>query len=91
MHVLTHVLGLDDPSGGWYLWWSGFGADLGLVGAAVTLYRKHNCEIVRCPRLGRHVTAAGHRLCRHHHPDGPLTPEAAHTAHAAAEPPPAHH
>lgn len=84
VHVLLHVLGLDDASGGWYLWWSGFVGDLGelaIVGGLVSVYRRHNCEVHGCPRLGRHESAAGHRLCRRHHPEGPLTVQAAHEAH----------
>lgn len=84
MHVLLHVLGLDDASGRAYLWWSGAGADLGelaIVGGLISIYRRHNCEIHRCPRLGRHQTAAGAVLCRRHHPDDHLTVEQAHAAH----------
>lgn len=84
MHQLLHILGLDDPGGRWYLWWSGVGADLGFLGAAGAIYRRHNCEIRGCPRLARHFTAAGARLCRRHHPDGPLTVEQAHAAHHEA-------
>jgi hypothetical protein len=84
VHLLIHLLGLDDASGRWYLFYSGVGADLGIIGAAYGLYRRHNCEIHHCPRLGRHVTAAGARLCRRHHPDGPLTVEQAHSAHVEA-------
>jgi hypothetical protein len=84
VHLLLHVLGLDDASGRWYLFWSGPGADLGILGAVYGLYRRHNCEIRRCPRLGLHLTAAGARLCRKHHPDGHLTVEAAHAAHEEA-------
>ncbi len=69
---IRHVLGLDDPSGSWYLWWSGVGADLGMIGAGWGLWRKHNCEIHRCWRLARH-DAAGHRVCRRHHPEGAPT------------------
>lgn len=83
MHWLSHWLGLDNGSGPVYLWWSGAGADLGMLGAAYAVVRKLNCEIHGCPRLGRHLTAAQNRLCRKHHPDGPLTVEAAHAAHDA--------
>lgn len=83
-HLVTHVLGLDDPSGAWYLWWSGFGADLGIIGALAGLYRRHTCEIHHCYRIGRHATRAGHVLCRRHHPDLPLTVEAAREAHVDA-------
>lgn len=86
-HVIAHLLGLDDASGRWYLWWSGAGADLGelaIIGGLVSLYRKHNCEVRRCWRLGRHATAAGHHVCRLHHPDDHLTAEAVAAAHAQA-------
>lgn len=84
VRLIAHILGLDDASGHWYLWWSGIGADLGLIGGAIALYRRHNCEVQRCWRIGKHATAAGHHLCRRHHPDGPLTAAQAHAAHAAA-------
>jgi hypothetical protein len=84
VHLLLHVLGLDDASGRWYLWWSGVGADLGYLAVVAGLYRRHNCEIHRCPRLARHQTNAGHHTCRRRHPDGPLTVEAAHAAHHRA-------
>lgn len=84
MSTLWHVLGIDDPGGRWYLWWSGIGADLGYLALPVVLYRRHNCEIRGCPRLGRHSSAAGARLCRRHHPEGHLTVERAHAAHHEA-------
>jgi hypothetical protein len=87
---LLHVLGVDDVSGRWYGWWSGAGSDLGelaIVGGLVAVYRKHTCEVHRCWRLGRHTTAAGHVVCRKHHPDDPLTPEAVIKAHQAAQNP----
>jgi hypothetical protein len=84
VHLLLHVLGVDDASGRWYLWWSGAGADLGLFAAPFVLWRRHNCEVRRCPRLGRHVTAAGHRVCRRHHPDDHLTADVVAAAHEEA-------
>lgn len=84
MHWLSHWLGLDNGSGPIYLWWSGVGADLGelaIISGLISIYRRHVCEIHRCQRLGRHQTNAGHRVCRHHHPDGPLTVQHAHAAH----------
>lgn len=77
-HWLLHVLGVDDVSGRWYGFWSGFGSDLsefGLVAALAGLLRQHNCEVKGCWRLGRHATAAGHHVCRRHHPDDHLTAE----------------
>lgn len=84
MHWLSHWLGLDNASGAIYLFWSGIGADLGYLAIVGGLYRHRNCEIQGCPRLGRRTSAAGHLLCRKHHPDGPLTVEAAHAAHRKA-------
>lgn len=88
MHWLQHILGLDDPSGRPYLFWSGIAADVSeafpIVGLIYVSFRRHNCEIHWCPRLARQTTAAGNRLCRKHHPDGPLTVELAHAAHEEA-------
>ena len=81
MGWLGHILGLDDSSGSWYLWWSGFGANFGeltLIAGLVALLRKHNCETHRCWRIGRHqwidpTTDLRHTLCRKHHPHDSLT------------------
>lgn len=83
-HWLLHFLGVDSGSGPAYLFWSGFGANFGefaIAGGLFTLIRKHNCEVHRCWRLGRHVTAAGQHVCRRHHPDGHLTAEGVRKAH----------
>ncbi len=74
-------------SGPMYAFWSGPGSDIGelaIVGTLLGLLRSRNCEIHGCWRLGRHLSAANHRLCRKHHPDEHLTIEAAHAAHHAA-------
>jgi hypothetical protein len=84
LHLIAHVLGLDNASGGWYLWWSGACADLGLFAAPFVLWRRHNCEVRGCWRLGRHATAAGHRVCRYHHPDGHLKQHEVYQAHNRA-------
>jgi hypothetical protein len=76
VHLLAHVLGLDNGSATPYLFWSGIGSDLGelaIVGVLAGMLRKHNCEVHRCWRLGRHSTDGGHMVCRKHHPDGHLT------------------
>ena len=77
MGWLLHVLGVDDVSGRWYGFWSGFGSDLSelaIVGALAAMVRQHNCEVHRCWRLGRHVVeGTGLRVCRKHHPEGHLT------------------
>lgn len=66
-------LGTTNGSGRWYLWWSGMFGNLTIFAAVIIFYRKHNCHMGRCWRLGRHsaVDANGveHVVCRHHHPD----------------------
>ena len=81
---MSHWLGLDNAGGPFYLWWSGIGSDLGELTIVVVLagyLRKHNCEVHRCWRLGRHQTAAGQHVCRRHHPDGPLSMADVRAAH----------
>ena len=71
---LLHVLGLDDASGAWYLFWSGIGSDLGeltLITGGVIFYRRHTCHVDHCWRLARHEHAQDgttYQLCRKHHP-----------------------
>jgi hypothetical protein len=87
MHLILHWLGVDDVSGSAYAWWSGAGSDiaeLAIVGGLITVVRKHNCEVHHCWRLGRHATAAGHNVCRRHHPDGHLTATQVLADHEAA-------
>lgn len=72
MNWLSHVLGLDDLSGRWYGFWSGFGSDLGMFAAAGALLRKHNCHVRGCWRIGKHPVGDGTLIvCRKHHPDLP--------------------
>lgn len=69
--MLGHILGLDNVSGAWYAFWSGFGSILErLVELAVigyVLLRKHNCHHPRCPRIGRFPDGEWH-VCKKHHP-----------------------
>jgi hypothetical protein len=87
---LLTFLGVSNEAGRWYAFDSGSGAvilgDLPLLGGLILLIRHHNCEIRGCPRIQlKRPTAAGHLLCRKHHPDtGSLTVEEAHAAHNAA-------
>lgn len=66
-------LGVTNGSGRWYLWWSGFFANVTIFSAVIIFYRKHNCHVHSCLRLGSHpaVDANGvqHIVCRRHHPD----------------------
>lgn len=87
-HALAHFFGLDSASGTAYLAWSGALSDLGelaIVGALAGLLRKHNCAVHHCWRLGRHVTAAGAHVCRHHMPGGAPTHQDVIDAHNAAQ------
>lgn len=65
LSALAHILGLDDPSGPWYLFWSGICGDLTLLGAAGGVYHKHNCHQPKCPRIGKHVVG-GTPWCSKH-------------------------
>lgn len=71
---IGHVLGLDNASGPFYLFWSGICGGLAPVTAAWAIVRRHNCHRRGCWRVGRF----GHgdrTYCRKHHPhdtpDGP--------------------
>ena len=87
LYIHTGIPGV----GAYYGFWSGIGSDIGeltivvaLCTAIGTFLHRHNCEVKGCWRLQRHATAAGHIVCRKHHPDGPLTSEAVAEAHNAA-------
>jgi hypothetical protein len=83
-------LGVRNEASRWYAFESGSGAiilgDLPLIGGLVLIIRHHNCEIPGCPRIQlKRPTAAGHLLCRKHHPEpGPRNLEEALAAHRDA-------
>jgi hypothetical protein len=83
-------LGVKNEASRWYAFESGSGAiilgDLPLIAGLIVLIRHHNCEIPGCLRFQlKRPTAAGHLLCRRHHPEpGPISVEAAHAAHHEA-------
>jgi hypothetical protein len=91
-HVFQHWLavhtGTVNEPGPYYGFWSGFGGILErlveLSVIAAILLRRHNCEVRGCWRIGRHDTAAGHNVCRQHHPDGHLTAATVVTQHHRA-------
>jgi hypothetical protein len=87
-HAVAHFLGLDNGSGGWYLFWSGFGSDLGeaaIIGALAQMYRKHTCHVDRCWRIAhRPVPGTDHIVCRRHHPNRAPTHAEVLADHAAA-------
>jgi hypothetical protein len=75
----AHFFGLDNGSSIGYLFWSGIGSDISeiaLIGAVITLYRKHQCHIGGCWRIARHpVEDTGVIVCAKHHPRGAPTVE----------------
>jgi hypothetical protein len=74
---LGHLLGADGAQ--FYNLWSGIGADIGqlaLVGAAVGIYRKHNCHVKGCWRIAKQPLehdGATWMVCHKHHPADQLT------------------
>lgn len=70
MNPVAHIMGLDNPSGAWYLFWSGFAGNvekIAIIGGVVAFLRKHNCHEHRCWRMGRHpIGNTGVIVCRHH-------------------------
>lgn len=67
MHWILHWIGLDDPSGPIYLFWSGFAGNVGLIAAFIVWYWHHICHINGCYRFGFHQFDV-YRVCRKHHP-----------------------
>lgn len=76
---LLELTGSRTASSMAYNFWSGFGGDLALLGAVAAFpwvtYRRHNCQLKGCWRIGRHelTDADGVRrlLCWRHHPGVP--------------------
>jgi hypothetical protein len=88
--LLVHLLGLDDPAGAWYLFWSGPGSDLGYLavfGGLAAHYRRHTCHVDHprfCWRPGVHpVSGTPYRACKKHHPAVPDRVSAEHIERAA--------
>ena len=81
MHWLQSFFGFGggEGTGAHSLFWSGIAGILippllTAVPIVWVLLRRHNCEVHRCWRLGRHVVeGTGLRVCRKHHPEGHLT------------------
>lgn len=66
-----------DGNGSHYLFWSGAGSDLAymsFLAGGIALYRKHNCRMRWCWRIGHHpftdpTDSVMRLLCWRHHPD----------------------
>jgi hypothetical protein len=84
MGWLWASLGLDDPGGPWYLFWSGLGSDLPIFAAIGLFYWHHTCKVGRCWRWGHRKTVKGDVVCFKHHPRGVLTHQQVLDDHAKA-------
>jgi hypothetical protein len=87
-HWLAIHTGTDNESSGYYGFFSGFGSDISelvIIGGLYAFLRRHNCSVLHCWRLGRHVTAAGHYTCRKHSPEPAPTHAEVIAAHKAAK------
>lgn len=71
MHLLLRILGVDDPSGPWYGFWSGFGSDLGEFALVATVWHHLNCHEKGCWRPARHASDG---YCRKHARRGNVKP-----------------
>lgn len=84
---LAHWAGLDNPSGPIYAFWSGIFSALpsfGVFALVAGAYRKHNCHVRGCPRIGRHsIDGTNWVVCRKHHPELPNQAPTAETVTAA--------
>ena len=82
-HILA-MLGITDQTSAWYAFWSGLGSDMSEIGGLLALawifWRKHNCHVKGCWRIG-HLAAGAYLVCRKHHPAG--EPSSADVARAA--------
>lgn len=91
-HGIAIWLGLTNPSGHAYSFWSGVGADIGevtIIGGMIAIYRKHNCHVRGCWRVGKlAVDGTPYIVCHRHHPEHEgsrqATAEAIRQAHADA-------
>jgi len=77
LHWFLHFFGLDSASGPAYLAWSGVASDiseLAIIGAVLAGWRRVNCHVRSCPRIGRApVEGTPWRVCWRHHPEGKPT------------------
>lgn len=62
---MFHLLGLDNPGGAWYLFWSGIFGDATIFAALGLLYYKHSCHHDKCYRIAKHIVN-GSPFCTKH-------------------------
>lgn len=83
-HWLLYWTGIGVESGKGYGYWSGIGSCFALLSIFGVEYRKHNCHIDRCWRIGVHkVDGSPYIVCGKHHPAVPdkVTVEHVHRLH----------
>lgn len=79
MNAFLHVLGIDSTTSRWYALWSGIVGDVGsfvILAGAFSMFRKHNCHVKGCRRIGRFTVPnenGGYLVCAKHHPTGAPT------------------
>lgn len=84
--LIAHWLGLNDPGGHIYLFWSGAGSDLGELAIVGVVWHRLNCSVKGCWRIGlRQVPGTSHVTCHKHHPHGRPTSEQIMTDYQAAQ------
>ena len=68
-----------------YAFWSSFGSCLAYFSIIGLIYRKINCHVTGCLRVGiHHVEGTSYFTCRKHHPKARTTVADIHDAHARA-------
>lgn len=73
LHWIAHFFGFANGDGNYpgYLFWSGFGSDIGevtVLGAAISLIRHQNCHAKGCWKLGHPLEGTAYRVCHKHNP-----------------------
>lgn len=84
MNVILHIIGTDNPSGFWYLLWSGFGSVVlgtGIWANAYTHWKAYNCHVRWCFRHGRYQTS-DYKVCLKHNPERDRHPSAQEVTHS---------
>lgn len=70
IEFLVHLAGLTNPSSPWYLFWSGIGSQLAVLGAITQVYKTKTCDIKRCFRIARYkVRGTEWTVCSKHSPN----------------------
>lgn len=66
--TLAHIIGTDDATGPWYLFWSGFGGHIPIAASiTIILWRRYTCAAPRCIRIVH--AQSEHNYCHHHTPN----------------------